>query len=74
MYTALNKLGVGVSIHSFVTSASVQAHYGAITSAVVLAILVAVSWRLAAPAFYVALLLLFYCGIRSFNIVKPTTV
>lgn len=71
VYTALNKLGVGVSIHSFVTSAAVQGHYGSLllTASALLVFL----WQRSAagPSVYLAALLLLYCGTRSFGMAKP---
>jgi hypothetical protein len=70
-YTLLNKLGVGVSIHSFVSSRSVQSHYSLILVSAGFFFLLAGSPRLTAPLCWLAVLLLFYCGTRSFSILKP---
>ena len=71
VYTSLNKLGVGVSIHSFVTSAVAQCHYGALLLAAAAGCLVLAQRSAPAPLAYVTLLLALYCGARSFAIAKP---
>lgn len=74
VYTLLNKLGIGVSIHSFVTSRSVQGHYGLVSALAVSSALIAYSVRLMVPLTWLIVLLLLYCGTRSFIILKPALV
>ena len=70
-YTTLNKLGVGVSIHSFVTSASVQGHYGSVLLVFLSLLIVAAARGIRVTLLYVSAMLFFYSGIRSFSIAKP---
>lgn len=74
MYTVLNKLGIGVSIHSFVTSKSVQGNYGllwALASYAAVVLLPSLGYMV---SFWLAVLLFFYSGTRSFVILKPAVV
>lgn len=73
-YTMLNKLGVGVSIHSFVTSAVTQNHYGFLIGSLSAVIVIGQTPGLATAAGLTLAMLGLYCGSRSFSIVKPALV
>lgn len=71
MYTLLNKLGVGVSIHAFISSASAQRHYAEIVLVLVQSLLALAYPRPYLLSYAITLLLALYFGLKTGVFLKP---